>query len=498
MSLTVRELTEVPFLRTRLFAGASGAENRIAWAHSVEMPHPWEWLETGDLLMTVGLGVPKEPDAQVRFVESLAGVGISGIALGEGMLAPPLSDEMVAAADRLALPLLWTALEVPFIQIARTVAAASRGPEHLRLVKTVRIYDSLRAAAIRSSSPAELLEALGREIDCDLSVCTNDAGRSVFPDARVLAPDVVEAFLAVTAARSNGMPGILRVPVKERTALVVPVPAQRPVSLLALPRGSEFPPYAILQHVATVAALEVERLLARREESRRFGSETLAHLLEGRLSAVSAAPHLEAHGLGAGPYVMVISHRLDDPSGWAHHPLAERGVPNMLRRSGDLLYCLIPAGDDTVAEVLDVFDVESASVGVSDPFSLLETLPNAVHEARWALDTARAEGRPSARYGERLLVGGPRWVGEARDLIDRVLGPVIEYDRERSTDLVNSLTVFLRCNRSWQQAAAELFVHKQTLVYRMRRVEELTGRKLGDTEAIAELWPAIRALEILR
>jgi purine catabolism regulator len=36
-------------------------------------------------------------------------------------------------------------------------------------------------------------------------------------------------------------------------------------------------------------------------------------------------------------------------------------------------------------------------------------------------------------------------------------------------------------------------VHKQTLVYRMRRVEELTGRRLDRTEDVAELWLALRA-----
>ena len=57
--------------------------------------------------------------------------------------------------------------------------------------------------------------------------------------------------------------------------------------------------------------------------------------------------------------------------------------------------------------------------------------------------------------------------------------------------------MFLRCNRSWQTAADELFIHKQTLVYRMRRVEEITGRKLSQTTAIAELWIAISALGLV-
>ena len=57
--------------------------------------------------------------------------------------------------------------------------------------------------------------------------------------------------------------------------------------------------------------------------------------------------------------------------------------------------------------------------------------------------------------------------------------------------------MFLSENRSWQRAAADLHVHKQTLVYRMRRVEELTGRRLDRTEDVAQLWFALQAAEAL-
>ena len=56
--------------------------------------------------------------------------------------------------------------------------------------------------------------------------------------------------------------------------------------------------------------------------------------------------------------------------------------------------------------------------------------------------------------------------------------------------------MFLGHNRSWKDAAAVLQVHKQTLVYRMRRVEQLTGRHLDDTGDVAELWFALRAADV--
>jgi len=49
-----------------------------------------------------------------------------------------------------------------------------------------------------------------------------------------------------------------------------------------------------------------------------------------------------------------------------------------------------------------------------------------------------------------------------------------------------------------KRSAEVLHVHKQTLVYRMHRVEELTGRDLRSTADVVQLWLALRALEFSR
>jgi purine catabolism regulator len=63
--------------------------------------------------------------------------------------------------------------------------------------------------------------------------------------------------------------------------------------------------------------------------------------------------------------------------------------------------------------------------------------------------------------------------------------------------MVRTLDTYLRCDRSWVQTAAALDVHRQTVVYRMQRVEAITGRKIADTAAIAEFWLALRAKDLL-
>src|SRR5581483_1391470 len=210
MPLTVRDLTQIPYLRTRLFAGESGADRAVAWAHSIELPEPWIWIESGDLLMTVGLGVPAEPEGQVAYVENLAAAGASGIAIGEDMQAPPLAAEMLAAADREALPMLFTAYEVPFVQVSRAVAAANQDREHVRLVKAARIYDRVRAALATASTPAYLLRALGEEIQCSLSVRGNEDGFSLFKDTEDIPDSIRIAFVNAVRSRAGAMPGIVR------------------------------------------------------------------------------------------------------------------------------------------------------------------------------------------------------------------------------------------------------------------------------------------------
>jgi DNA-binding PucR family transcriptional regulator len=62
---------------------------------------------------------------------------------------------------------------------------------------------------------------------------------------------------------------------------------------------------------------------------------------------------------------------------------------------------------------------------------------------------------------------------------DRLLGPLRSYDRRRGTRLLPTLAAFLGCSGSWQACAARLHVHVNTLRYRIRRIEELTGRDLS-------------------
>src|SRR5262249_15796044 len=105
VAITVKQLVETPHIGTRFYAGRAGGDQVMNWAPSCEMPDPWDWLEPFDMLMTNGIGLPDDPEEQSRYVDCLADAGISAIAVGEGVGAPPISASMVSVAERRALPI---------------------------------------------------------------------------------------------------------------------------------------------------------------------------------------------------------------------------------------------------------------------------------------------------------------------------------------------------------------------------------------------------------
>jgi len=117
--------------------------------------------------------------------------------------------------------------------------------------------------------------------------------------------------------------------------------------------------------------------------------------------------------------------------------------------------------------------------------------------ARWALGAAEAENRRLVRYGDQTTLLLPRSVTEAQALVSRILGPLVSHDADHGTAYVDTLRVVLRHNRSWQLAAADLHIHEQTLGYRIRKIEQLTGLGLTSTEHLAEWWFALRAYDLL-
>lgn len=497
MAITVGELASIPDFRTRVLAGGAGLGREIAWAHICELPDPREWLGEGELLMTVGYPIPRKPEEQETFIERLARAGISGILICDQAFAPPISEKMLSAADRYSLPVLLTAYEVPFTTISRTVGEANRSAEHARLLQVLRVYETVRLA-MGGSSSADLFERLGSMLECDFFVLDPHSGNSLLADRREAPAELSAALTGEMSRRSEPMPAILRLSSSPGSAAAFLVPASRPAALVAAARGEEMPDLSILHHVTAVATLEVEKLVAEYERRRRLGSELLAGMIDGRVSSGSAERLISERKISEQTAILACCTGEGQTGEHSdlHVRLELRGVPHLLLRRAPLLTALIPDTPKAVSAFREEMD-SSFPIGLSDPIGNVSRAPDAHREAQWALRGAQSTGETIARYGQNSALSPflPRNLSEAESAVQQVLGDLIEYDETHDSQLVESLQTFLEHNRSWRRASESLRIHKQTLVYRMRRAAEITGRRLDKTQDVAELWLALQAAE---
>jgi len=490
--ITVEDLLRSPALQLRLLAGESGTGRRVAWAHVSELEDPTPWLFGSEMIMTTGMALPRSAAGQRSYLERLDDAGVACLAVSERMFVPPLTAAFLAAAAARGFPVVEVPIPVPFMAISQEVAAAvAPGGAGQRLNAQLQVFGAVQWLAAGNVSAAEIFARLERLSGYSLYACT--LGRTTLLEGLPVPPPEYADLIPATVTSPPTVPG----------GYVLPVTGPRGTAgyLLAMESPSAAPAgVSVVQHIATVAALQLSMLAHEREILRRSGAETLAEMLQGQLDGSVVTRRLSGNGFVVDRplRLAVIPGAADDD--WVADALASAGVPCFILRQQDELVVLIQDGEADRAALTGALSV---AAGFSRPFaggsaaggSSADGSAVAVarREARWALARALEAGRAVISYGEdrteKWLTSEP---ADLRALAAQVLGPVLDYDAEHSGDLVTSVRVWLEHDRQTDRAARALHIHPNTLLYRIRRFEQLSGRSLASTEALAEVWLAMR------
>jgi hypothetical protein len=183
-------------------------------------------------------------------------------------------------------------------------------------------------------------------------------------------------------------------------------------------------------------------------------------------------------------------------------------------RSGFLL--LLPAhnpeGDFQVAqELFEHFRAVGEQVRPGLRLSLclgsavaaVGALGQSLEEAERALAVARTleiVDRPLAfeHLGVYRVLLGPNNARDRRDFVDEALGTVVRYDMEHGTDLVDTLRAWVAADYNVGEAASRMYVHANTLKYRLKRIRSLVGGDPSRGELRLQIELALKMLDLPR
>jgi PucR family transcriptional regulator, purine catabolism regulatory protein len=291
-----------------------------------------------------------------------------------------------------------------------------------------------------------------------------------------------------------------------------------PAALLSAARKREFPLFEVPYELPFIAITEraFAQLLDERYEmlQRNMVGDVLAEALTAHLYPEELQARLRPFGIGE--QVAVLAFKLPDPSAAAallERILEREEVHNLVAIRAGLLCAVIDAdgqggGRDPIelarklrAELGERFGEVRAAA--SRP-AATHSLRLSFHEARCALEAVRLQNGDAPEVASYRDLGAFQLLLSLQDddaLISYcrgVLGPVEQGEGEYGDELLRSLDVFIEHNGHWEKAAGALYCHRHTLRYRIRRVEQLTGRDFSQARDRIEFWLALRGRELAR
>jgi PucR family transcriptional regulator, purine catabolism regulatory protein len=520
--LTVGEL--VSELGLELVAGADEADRGIRWVHISELEDPTQWLSGGELLLTTGIQLDTAT-RQRRFVRLLAEHGVAGLGLGTGFDHDRVPKAMVTEAGKQGLPLFEVPYEMPFIALTERAFTQLVNEQYSVLERGTALHERLERLVLEGRGLGELLVVVSGAVE-GAAVVLDGRGRVIAESggrAPVAPDEAIEALgVELSGRTSKGRRGPFAPdgPELGERSLVVPVPARGqgvPRAWLAVIRESgplaDFDRFAARQGAIAVA-LELMRERIVTETERRLAGDVLAAALGGRLDPDELLGRLEPFGISE--HAAAIVFELDDPSGAAaalEAALAEAGTPALVATTSaggrDLLCALLDPGDEDPIELArSARDALAADGGVvraaTSRVASVSAARRSFHEARCALEATSLGNGDSPDVASHTDLGAFTLLLALQDddalraYSDNLLAPIEGTDGEYGDELLRSLEAYIEQNGQWERAARELYCHRHTLRYRIRRIEELTGRDLSRANDRIELWLALRARELIR
>jgi purine catabolism regulator len=523
MAITVRELVDISELRLTPVAGEAGLDRAIRWVHTSELSDPTPWLSGGELLLTTGIGLQSAPATQRTYVKRLVEADLAGLGFGLGFGFDEVPEPIIRAADAAGFPLLAVPYPVPFIAIAEAVSSRLAEERMREARASVEIHEALAALVAEGAGPADVLDEVvavagGWALLFDLR--GNALASAADPTSAPVEPARMWARLPRGLIERRGpMTSSEVAPGGAIVAMAVTAGKRHEgVFVFGTDHRLDTRDRLVVRHAVTVLGLLLASRRAVVEAERRVAGDVLVEAFAGRVGGADLRRRLELVGFpGVAPVTAMVvevagetnGHELEDLAWALDGSLGSRMRAVRTSVTGGRVAALVshedPEGiaslvmDELVRSAPDIgLATRGIRIGIGESVAH-ESIRNSYLSAVLALRAAPPERKIASpkdlgSYG--LLLGAqPRPVLEG--FVRSVLGPLIDRDKAKHSQLVASVRAFIEAGGRWEPGAETLGVHRHTLRYRVRQAEELLGRDLGSAEDRLELWLALKAADLL-
>jgi purine catabolism regulator len=518
-----------------LVAGGEGLHRRVTWASRMRARLPaFETIRGGELALLALSQLRRLDETLPHLIATLHREGVAAVAVA----APSpdlLGHEACALADQLHLPLLLLPPAVSLEEIEREVITFVVGFRGESERKAAEVSRALMQLSVQGAGVAGLCEHLARM--SEKRVVLQDAGHMILHQAAPpgMKPLDLPERLTDDVLRKHGLEQAV-VPVQFRHEVV------GYLSLLGKQGDFDYLDRMVLGQAAPIVALEFARERERSEVESRYATEALMDVLQGNYADAEemiARARLLGYDLTVPQSVAIFevaSRELNSAAGYSTniHSQWQGRLRSELQRTWPSCWVLSEARRVVALLPVEHYEKQREREQEQAILSRLERV-----QARYLAGNAHNGTQPqfsggigrvatditsipqSYQQAQQALEIGSRLFGEGKlhsfaqlgiyrllfhlyehqelvQFYEETLGPLVDADTRNNNALIETLENFFRYNGNLSETARAMHFHRNSLLYRLGRIEELLGRSLEDPELRLSLQMALKIRHLLK
>lgn len=454
----------------------------------------------------------------------------------------PVSAEVAAAAAANQLPILVVSGDATLRQVHQGIAGLLANRQKQIAERGLQLYRRLTEMSREGRGLVPMTEVMSRLTGKIVAVQDKrlEIQALIIPDGRT----VDSASLHRVLTQSDHLPPVLRnrkaaantpqshwqqlLPVGDghMARLISPIisgdRARGYVSVIGRPDELDMLDTVTVEQGAAACALEMAKAKAISEVKKELRGDFLEGLLAGKLTGEEIqrlAGRLD-HDTDRRHAILVMAwagvntpslRRLETPLNWL---LSSHKRPALTHIHGAEHVCVFQAledGDDDLTSAVELtrrlrehlraeFPHDRLLCGLSGPARNLSDWPEVYQQALQAMDLARRlrlyETVDFNGLGVYQLLTELEHLPAVQRFNQHMVGPLVQYDKEHGSNLIQTLDAYFDHHGNVSQTAEALYIHRNTLHYRLERIQELTGQNLDLADQRLALQLALKLWQL--
>lgn len=530
MGFLCEDILLIPdFREAVVLAGLNGMRRPISRVNVMEVPDVIDWVRPGELLVTSGFPFRDQPEVLADIIPQLVEKGVAALGIKTKRFINQIPERVLEIADQLDFPIIELPPATAFSDVVREIMERVLVQEARDLSLLQSRFQKLSHQLLHGDSIEGLLENLDSMLNNPI-ILLDDADHVILsPMAKEIA-ELTGDLMEWSRLRDDIKLGTSVITVGERRIRVYISAVDSKqyndclIMLLEWNQEHSVVDELTIDRVGVLVGLEMINTNARKEVESKYVNQFLQDWISGRIITME---DLQIRADACGCPLDEKRHYCVGVVRWINGKQTAKQMQQVVKRwrmksihKDQKSYCSLLEGQ--LVFLMSLPTPQKLNDAVDSILSELKTLFNSGEE--YSICLGKQVDSPDQvveSYHQAKKVHHISTICDLKDVCidykklgvfqllyflpdcdevvqfrDRYIIPLLEYDAKHSTQLMETLQVYLKHNKKIKKSSTDLFTHYNTVIYRIERICEILGIDPENGDDMLQLHLAVKLHEM--